>query len=88
MLTYKEQVELFNKNDILLDYGIQKPTMVDEKYYKEHRYCPKCGSGSIGFTLASYWGKNIDKNKADCICGWHGIVDDLINKEIANGLGS
>jgi len=51
-------------------------------YRLDHRYCPKCRSGSIGETIA---GKIVldlsitkDENEAVCVCGWKGIVHDLV----------
>ena len=48
-----------------------------EEYTKEHVCCPECGSSQLIETLIDCVGDK-DLNKAECSCGWKGIVDDLI----------
>lgn len=48
-------------------------------YYQEHIACPICGSDSIETSLVGYYSvPHKDKNTAKCLCGWKGIVDDLV----------
>lgn len=45
-------------------------------YEPLHKVCPRCGSNKIGQTTMGYLCPP-NRNKARCICGWFGIVDDM-----------
>lgn len=49
-------------------------------YYENHRFCPICGNNKLEYTCVGYL--DIDRNRATCICGWRGIVDNLIDHKI------
>lgn len=53
-------------------------------YCNQHICCPSCGSTRILRTLASYAFDRaapdayMDKNRANCECGWTGVVHDMV----------
>lgn len=66
--------------------------LMREVYYREHKYCPECGSKNMSMTCVGFPSKTngktlsdkisnytfSDQNKAKCQdCGWEGIVDSL-----------
>lgn len=52
---------------------------MNEKYYKQHQCCPRCGGQSITRTLSGNISEPLaDRNSAVCDCGWKGIVHDLV----------
>ena len=63
--------------------------------YKEynllHRHCPECGSGEITSTCIGFMFIDLetayDSNKADCVCGWEGIVHNLVSSEKIKAVG-
>lgn len=52
---------------------------MNDEYKKEHVCCPECGSTSLEQTCGGFMNlQNKDENQVNCVCGWKGIVDDLI----------
>lgn len=68
--------------------SISKPVAYSaflDKYRRIHKYCPRCGSGSISRTVVDFpFDPNNktaykDRNRTTCdSCGWKGIVHDLV----------
>lgn len=59
-------------------------------YNRNHCCCPRCGYNEIESTCVGYiavdWDTYQDGNRANCRCGWRGIVHDLISSEAASKL--
>lgn len=61
-----------------------KDARVEEKrrqmreYHVEHCCCPECGGTNICSTTMGMLFPNKDTNRANCECGWSGIVDDMV----------
>ena len=72
-----------NGNEVVLtveqQQHITKSKLDRKEYYQKHSVCPKCGEG-CSQTYVGYVGE--DKNSAWCECGWKGIVDNLVQKQI------
>ena len=55
--------------------------MTQEEYYEQHAICPECGGCDMETTTL---GKVVigditpDRNRAHCMCGWFGIIHDLV----------
>ena len=69
---------------LIVPYAQQKQMMeqdIRSMYYATHCRCPSCGGSSILTTCVGYAFNDIetakDDNRADCSCGWSGIVHDL-----------
>lgn len=61
---------------------MSSPTVGTPEYEALHAACPKCGSLDVySTTMASLGDK--DGNKAACLCGWKGIVHDMVPKAVA-----
>jgi len=64
-----------------------------KEYYMRHNRCPKCGqdkfvlsevertTGPIFESKSNPYRIRKDQNKANCVCGWAGIVHDLIDEK-------
>lgn len=46
-------------------------------YQAKHAACPQCGSTDIEQTCMGFFGDE-DHNRAVCVCGWRGIVHDMV----------
>lgn len=77
-LSIQEQIEILNRIDILQN--------LRKIYNKNHRVCPRCKQRSYTTTLVSFpiyendFKSYKDLNEVKCICGFNGIVHDLISK--------
>lgn len=64
---------------------ILNPQNLVNRYYMDHSRCPACHGSNLEVTtrgfLPSRTGEMRDANRAECACGWQGIVHDLIPKE-------
>ena len=64
---------------------IEDKYILAEDYFKKHNRCPSCGcdnceqtTGPIFETTSNPYRIKKDQNRAHCVCGWSGIVHDLV----------
>lgn len=62
---------------------MQSQEEIWDAYRKQHCRCPRCGRvDAFEQTCVGYIANNLetarDENRADCRCGWSGIVHDLL----------
>lgn len=48
-----------------------------KEYDNNHKACPKCGNTELMNTYVDYISGK-DLNKAECSCGWRGIIDECV----------
>lgn len=67
--------------------NLQKKTLLQDRksfvkeYHKLHSVCPKCLTKNFERTTMGFSG-DTDRNRCRCICGWVGVVHDLISDTI------
>lgn len=82
-----EETQMIPKDNDFIDYiaSMTRSSRANtlNKYYKEHKYCPNCGSDYYVSTLTSVIEGNDasqcrDNNEAFCLCGFKHTVHDRV----------